>query len=95
MAIEYAVRAAQFVVYDGTNGQEIKDAACGDFGVPFTLTNESEVDGVLTFSVIAPPYSSVQNPAPYVFNEGDVYQLESLSPAISAADWASKYIKQP
>lgn len=82
MAIEYAVRATAFILYDGTNSSEVLDAALAASHPSAEIV--SDEDGVLTINV-----------DPFLGNsvlEAGARLNPSDGEVISAAIWSEQFI---
>jgi hypothetical protein len=81
MAIEYAVRARPYYLYDGTNSADILSAVQGQYS---SASIVSEADGVLT--ILLDPFFGNS-----VLAVGARLDLASAE-VISAAVWAEQFI---
>lgn len=88
-SIEYAVQAAPYMLYNGTNSAEILTALTDGAGSSLTpsIVSEDE-DGALTIF----PGADV-NPN-YVVNVGDRVAIGGLGGVISAAAWDNFIVKE-
>lgn len=92
MAIEYATPGQRFLKYDGTNAQEIVDAAGSTISFEHSMVGSiDEADGVLTFTINAGPYGNLN----YTLNNGDRLAVDQMGGVISQADYESQYIRMP
>lgn len=92
MATEWGVQASPWILYDGTNAEEIAGATAAwreaDYPIGWTSVVVSELNGHAVFTVTAPGFGVDE----YALSTGFRYSPAGNAP-ISAAQWDQQYIK--
>lgn len=85
-----AVRALEYLRFDGSNAEEILDIVRVPFPEDYEWQTEVDEDGRLTVRYIPPPEWG-NAPGDYVLETGDWFSSEGG--VVSAADMQNRYVK--